>query len=256
MLAADKDKLIANAKQTALHLRQKELEYYVERYSNLATQASIICGFSFDGLVELEVPAQLEVPEWVVAIFYISGSCTMALSLYTLSVASFACVYGHRLALQGPSGSVERAVAVMMKSRTSIFVSFSLAMICLIVAASSMAWIKMGMIAAPVITGIFGLLFLLLFSKHQHMKYAFRIDPERMVRGDVRLHVGSNDVDVATLEAGFGPCGGAYAPGAATSSTHAGRSSDCGAGVGAFLPNSVRSDREQRLLLPEHIGGR
>ena len=54
MLAADKDRLIANVKQNALQLRQRELEYYVERYSNLATQASIIAGFAFDGLVELD----------------------------------------------------------------------------------------------------------------------------------------------------------------------------------------------------------
>ena len=62
----------------------------------------------------------------------------MAFSMYTLCVASFATVYGHRLALQGPTGSVERAVAVMMKSRNSIFVSFALALLCLIIAASAL----------------------------------------------------------------------------------------------------------------------
>ena len=39
MLAADKDILVAGLKQNALTLRQKELEYYVERYSNITTQA-------------------------------------------------------------------------------------------------------------------------------------------------------------------------------------------------------------------------
>ena len=77
----------------------------------------------------------------------------MAFALYTLCVSSFATVYGHRLALQGPTGSVERAVAVMMKSRTSIFVSFALSMFCLIIAASAMAWVKMRD-AAGVITGV------------------------------------------------------------------------------------------------------
>ena len=202
MLAADKDRLIANAKQTALQLRHKELDYFVERYSNLATQASILAGFAFDGLVELDVGN--DVPKdlrWLESVFYTAGSCTMAFSLYTLCVASFATVYGHRLALQGPTGSVERAVAVMMKSRTSIFVSFALALICLMVAGSAMAWVKMGKAAAGV-TAIFCLLFVFLVWKHQHMKYAFRIDPETMVRGDVRLQVGATDIDVATLEAG------------------------------------------------------
>ena len=114
MLAADKDRLIASAKQTALQLRHKELDYYVERYSNLATQASIIAGFAFDGLVELEIPDNGHA-QWVESVFYSAGSCAMAFALYTLCVASFAIVYGHRLALQGPTGSVERAVAVNVR---------------------------------------------------------------------------------------------------------------------------------------------
>ena len=203
MLAADKDRLIASAKQNALQLRHKELDYYIERYSNLATQSSILAGFAFDGLVELEIPTDNNHPVWFDPIFYTAGSCTMAFALYTLCVSSFAIVYGHRLALQGPTGSVERAVAVMMKSRTSIFVSFALSLTSLIVAAVAMAWVKMGNAAAAV-SGIFGVLFIAMIMAHQRMKMAFRIDPEQMVQGDVRLQVGVTDVDIATLEAGFG----------------------------------------------------
>ena len=67
----------------------------------------------------------------------------------------------------------------------------------------------MGM-AQFVVTAIFGVLFLVLVAKHQQMKWAFRIDPNEMVRGDVRLQVGVTDVDISTLEAGFGggPAGG------------------------------------------------
>ena len=251
MLAADKDRLIASAKQTALQLRHKELDYFIERYSNLATQSSILAGFAFDSLVELEIHDNGHA-KWVDSVFYTAGSCAMAFALYTLCVASFATVYGHRLALQGPTGSVERAVAIMMKHRTSIFVSFALAMISLITAATAMAWIKMGEAAAGV-TGVFGLLFVLLVYKHQEMKYSFRIDPEHMVQGDVRLQVGIADVDVATLEAGFGGggfsgdggCGlqdpqasaaaAAFAAGSSAAHHHTvplGRTLDGGAGVG------------------------
>jgi len=210
MLAADKDRLIAGVKQNALQLRHKELDYYIERFSNLATQSSIIAGFAFDSLVELEVSREIPHARWVESVYYTAGSCTMAFALYTLCVSSFATVYGHRLALQGPTGSVERAVAVMMKSRTSIFVSFALSMFCLIIAASAMAWVKMGD-AAGVITGVFGLLLITLLYKHQQMKYAFMIEPEQMVQGDVRLQVGMSDVDISTLEAGFGGGGAAAA---------------------------------------------
>jgi len=165
MLAADKDRLVAALKQNALALRQKELDYYVERYSNIATQASIVAGFAFDSLVELEISDDMRAAlapggrwkaelRWMETVYYGSASLTMALALYTVCVASFATVYGHRLALQGPTGSVERAVAVMMKQRHSIFVTYGLSLLSLVVAAITMSWIKMG-VAATFVSGIF-----------------------------------------------------------------------------------------------------
>lgn len=259
MLAADKDRLIANAKQTALQLRHKELDYYIDRYSNLATQSSILAGFAFDGLVELENFDGNGHWKWVDSVFYTAGSLTMAFSLYTLCVSSFATVYGTRLALQGPTGSVERAVAVMMKHRTSIFVSFALAMVSLITAATSMAFIKMGQ-AAGGVAGIFGLLFLVLFYMHQKMKYAFAIEPSQMVQGDVRLAVGVTDVDISTLEAGFG--GGPLSAAASQQrilppaqphlAPYADPRTTPDAGAGAVVPGGAPAARREPLLNQPH----
>jgi len=203
MLAADKDRLIAGLKQHALSLRHKELDYFVERYSNLATQASILAGFAFDSLVELDITPEMHAAEWLKDMYYVSGAMTMSFALYTVCIASFATVWGHRLALQGPTGSVDKAVAVMMKFRNSIFVSFALGMASLILSATAMAWIKMGD-AAGGVTGVFGVFFLMIVYKYQRMKYMFMIPQDRMVRGDVRVNCGNHEVDVATLEAGFG----------------------------------------------------
>jgi len=207
MLAADKDRLIAGLKAQALILRHKELDYFVERYSNLATQASILAGFAFDSLVELDITPEMrkDRPKWIQDVYYCAGACTMSFALYTVCISSFATVWGHRLALQGPTGSVDKAVAVMMKFRNSIFVSFALGMASLIVSATAMAWIKMGD-AAGGVTAIFGIFFVMIVIKYQRMKFMFAIPTNRMVRGDVRLNCGATEVDVATLEAGFG-CG-------------------------------------------------
>jgi len=205
MLAADKDRLVAALKQNALGLRQKELEYYVERYSNITTQASILAGFAFDSLVELEISEDMREAmgpsgrwkadlRWMETVYYGAASLTMALALYTVCVSSFATVYGHRLALQGPTGSVERAVAVMMKQRQTIFVTYGLALFSLVIAAITMAWIKMGA-AAAFVTAVFGLFFIALIRKHQQMKMLFLIPQESMVQGDVRLFSGVNEVD-------------------------------------------------------------
>ena len=78
------DRLVAALKQDALILRQKELEYYVERYTNITTQASIVAGFSFDALVELDITQELHEDlvedgnEWVEVLYYTAASCAMA----------------------------------------------------------------------------------------------------------------------------------------------------------------------------------
>ncbi|KAL1518580.1 hypothetical protein AB1Y20_002868 [Prymnesium parvum] len=224
MLAADKDRLIAGLKQHALSLRHKELDYFVERYSNLATQASILAGFAFDSLVELDVEGiKNESPAWVRDMYYICGALTMTFALYTVCIASFATVWGHRLALQGPTGSVDKAVAVMMKFRNSIFFSFACGLFCLILSATAMAWIKMGD-AASAVTAVFGLFFISIVVKYQRMKMMFAIPQDMMVRGDVRVNCGSTEVDVATLEAGFGAGhhGLNIPPGASYSEGHGG----------------------------------
>ena len=72
MLQADKQLLLAGVKRNALGLRQRELEFNVERYTNLATQASVIAGFSFESLVELEVP---EGTHWLLSsVYFVFGS--------------------------------------------------------------------------------------------------------------------------------------------------------------------------------------
>jgi len=228
MLAADKDRLVAALKLNALELRQKELNYYVERYSNITTQASIVAGFAFDSLVELDVSSDMRKDmdsrgmAWVEIVYYAAAALTMAFALYTVCVSSFATVYGHRLALQGPTGSVERAVAVMMKQRNSVFITFGISMVCLVCAAISMAWIKMGMAAAGV-SAVFLVFLLSLLRKHHQMKSLFRIPQEHMVQGDLRVNVGTAAVDISRLEAGFGTMetpftGNAHAP--ATTQAH------------------------------------
>ena len=139
-------------KKDALELRNKELDFNVERYTNLATQASVMAGFSFESLVELEVPEHTN--EYLSSIYFVFGSLAMSLSLYVLCVSSFCCVYGHRLALQGPHGSLERAVVLMIAYRSHIFATAGVALANLVAAAICMSWIKMGP-AAGFVTFVF-----------------------------------------------------------------------------------------------------
>jgi len=196
MLQADKQVLLAGVKRNALELRQRELEFNVERFTNLATQASVIAGFSFESLVELEVP---EDTHWFLSsAYFVFGALAMALSLYVLCVASFACVYGHRLALQGPHGSLERAVHMLKEYRFHFFATAGASLLCLVFAAILMSWIKMGA-AASVVTTIFLTFFAAVASRLSAMHQRFEIPGAQVVTGAARIQGAGAAIDLAPL---------------------------------------------------------
>ena len=200
MLQADKQVLLAGVKRNALELRQRELEFHVERYTNLATQASVVAGFSFESLVELEVPEGT--PPLLSACYFVCGASAMALSLYVLCIASFACVFGHRLALQGPHGSLERAVHILIDHRIHIFAMAALSLAFLVSAAVFMAWIKMGA-AASMVTIIFLVFALSVYRRMTSMFEIFHIPEDKLVTGALRVSDpasgGNAVVDLARL---------------------------------------------------------
>ena len=80
MLAASKDTLVAGLKQNALLLRHKELEYYVERYSNITTQAStaaLTTALTTAALTTTAIPITLTSPTHTAAIASTALSATL-----------------------------------------------------------------------------------------------------------------------------------------------------------------------------------
>ena len=196
MLQADKQVLLAGVKRNALELRQRELEFHVERYTNLATQASVVAGFSFESLVELEVPEGTN--PLLSSFYFVFGSAAMALALYVLCVASFACVFGHRLALQGPHGSLEKAVHILIDHRVHIFATAGASLCSLVCAAVLMAWIKMGL-AASVVSLIFITFGYAVASRMYLMLEVFKIPDDELVTGATRVQNPDNAGAVVDL---------------------------------------------------------
>lgn len=184
MLQADKQVLLAGVKRNALELRQRELEFHVERYTNLATQASVVAGFSFESLVELEVPEGTN--PFLSSFYFVFGSIAMALALYVLCIASFVCVFGHRLALQGPHGSLEKAVHILVEHRLHIFAAAGASLGALVCAAVLMAWIKMGL-AASVVSLIFIAFGYAVATRMYLMLEVFEIPDDELVTGATRV---------------------------------------------------------------------
>ena len=133
----------ATAKRTALDLRLQELEFHVGRYTTVTTQASLLAGFAFEGLVHMEVPEGSD--QRVATAFWVTGSLAMMFSLYVLVAGSMVSILGHQLALLGASGnSLEDAVVILRARRVSIFGSAAMGLLMMVASAACMGWMKFG----------------------------------------------------------------------------------------------------------------
>ena len=98
MLEADKSAFMATLQQRTIEIRKKELDFYLERYANLTSIASIIAGFAFAGLATTRIPTSAS--KLLAGGYWVVGSLCFLTSTYVVVVASFSAVYGQRLALQ------------------------------------------------------------------------------------------------------------------------------------------------------------
>ena len=104
MLAADKQLLDAHLRNELQQLRRLEITNVVNRFQNALTPATLIAGFSFTSIVELEfTTTHLERSSQALhaePVFYICSSAALSLALYVTAVSSMGIVFGQRLTIQ------------------------------------------------------------------------------------------------------------------------------------------------------------
>ncbi|KAL1522739.1 hypothetical protein AB1Y20_017712 [Prymnesium parvum] len=90
-----------------VELASKELEYLTSRFNSLVLAASVLAGFAFTALVELDINEEIGTNlekagyEWMEEVYYINVACTMAFSLYIIVIASVAIMKAQRMAVHG-----------------------------------------------------------------------------------------------------------------------------------------------------------
>ncbi|KAL1520175.1 hypothetical protein AB1Y20_023645 [Prymnesium parvum] len=199
MLRTGKQVWEANAKRTALDFRMQELEFHVSRFTTLATQASVLAGFAFEGLVHMEVPKEWEDSD-AELIFWLAGSLCMMFALYVLIIASIACILGHQLALFGAEGkSLEDAVTVLRNRRCPIFIASMLSLLSLVVASAAMAYIKMG-IAGPPVAVSFAVFCIWTFFSLTTL--VCNLGNRQLVTGGTQIYTGRGYFDLANISPG------------------------------------------------------
>lgn len=104
MLAADKQLLDAHLRNELQQLRRLEITNVVNRFQNALTPATLIAGFSFTSIVELEFTSghldRSAIALHAEPIFYIMSAAALSLSLYVTAISSVGIVFGQRLTIQ------------------------------------------------------------------------------------------------------------------------------------------------------------
>lgn len=196
MLRTGKQVWEANAKRRALTLRQEELDFYMQRYSILITQCSILAGFAFESIVHLEPPEDTD--ERLLFAYFAGLSIAVMCSLYVVVCGSCLLVLGFQLALLGSEGnSLEDAVVHLRAHRVVLFATGFTALFSLIVAAIAMAWIKMESAATFVTVGF---AFTLTAIAITVLNIFCAIGKRRLVTGTAQFVTPDGYLDLATLQ--------------------------------------------------------
>lgn len=124
MLAADRSLLEINLKQSAIKLREKELNLYTENFSAMATQAAVLAGFTTTCLIEMNIPPDTE--KFLLYFMHISAVISISSNIACVSLATITSIWGSGKALRGKDGSMDEAVDGMNKERNLIFKTFAL----------------------------------------------------------------------------------------------------------------------------------
>mmetsp|Transcript_17367 Transcript_17367/g.17453 ORF Transcript_17367/g.17453 Transcript_17367/m.17453 type:complete len:213 (+) Transcript_17367:230-868(+) len=141
MLAADRLLLETNLRQSAIKLREKELNLFTNNFSALGTQAAVLAGFTTTCFIEISLPETVHVlAKSLIHIFAVISICA---NITCVSLSTIVSVWGSAKALRGKDGSMDDAVDGMSAECDIIFKAFGLGLagnLCTVLAA---CWILM-----------------------------------------------------------------------------------------------------------------
>jgi hypothetical protein len=124
MLAADRSLLEINLRQSAIKLREKELNLNTENFAAMATQAAVMAGFTTTCMIEISIPDNTSF--WAKGFLHISAATSICANLTCVSLSTITSIWGSGKALRGKDGSMDEAVDGMNKERILIFKAFAL----------------------------------------------------------------------------------------------------------------------------------
>jgi len=144
MLSADKDLLLAKLNQDLLGLHLLELNTVLNRFQNAIGASSLLGGFAFAGIVELQlIDGENQTQLLAESVFYLSASLTLALAMFVMSVSTYASILGYRLSIQSTDQqSITRATSMLLGYYKAVLFAGVLALFTIIIAAMAVVFFK------------------------------------------------------------------------------------------------------------------
>ena len=133
MLYADKRNLELNLQVALLGIRNKELHFYTENLIAIGTQAALLSGFAYGGII-MSIFKE-DANKYLKGAFLCTAIAAMSLELMTVGASMIAAIQGPGLALRGTDGSMHRAVDGMLIEYKIAFLLFATGLCLFILAA-------------------------------------------------------------------------------------------------------------------------
>lgn len=140
MLAADKRALEQNLKVNLLKIREKELRFYTDNCVAIGTQASLLSGFAYSGLIQIVIPEGRN--NTLITAYLCVTVTAMGLELIAVINAMLCSMLGPGLALRGPDGSMHKAVDEMLEEYRLTFFFFGVGLVAFHFSAILFAWVE------------------------------------------------------------------------------------------------------------------
>lgn len=181
MLHADKRALEQNLKVNLLQIRAKELQFYTDNCVAIGTQASLLSGFAYSGLIQIVIPEGKN--DTLITAYLCVTVTAMGLELIAVINAMLCSMLGPGLALRGPDGSMHKAVDEMLEEYRLTFFFFGIGLVAFHFSAILFAWVEFIWTVALAMSVV--LILFLYGMVHYFLRiYArFKVPPSLMITG-------------------------------------------------------------------------
>lgn len=155
MIRAEQKALAHEANIHLVNIRNFEIEYFSNFFTQFGTQCALMIGFITGSLSQapaLQNPAGAPYP-WVV-MYWVGSAGTVAFATHVLVCTVFIAVFGQGLAIRGPLGSMIKAIDGMIVEQLQVLVFYIITVIFFAFQAIGMYWVMMDAVSAIVSTVI------------------------------------------------------------------------------------------------------